>query len=264
MRLMREVRFSLLPPGSGDSRVTNSWGGWPGDAIIAPYLILRAVVSGPVDPVSGYLCNITVVDRLMRDHAIPLLQARYREAGGGVLPVPPLLTALRSTCMEHLHDGVQLEELHLSTTPYLSFSIPAGGSPMIAMTQSFEFSASHRLHCPELSEEENRRTFGKCNNPAGHGHNYRVDVTVEGAPDEQTGVVIELPTFESIVKERVLDALDHKHLNTDCSEFASVNPSVENITRIIWEKLDGAFPGCRLARVRVWETPKTWAEYGGD
>jgi len=264
MRLMREVRFSLLPPETGESPVTNSWAGWPGAAVIAPYLVLRAVVSGPVDPVTGYLCNITVVDQLLRDHAIPLMQRRYREADGRLLPVPPLLAAVWSVCAARLHDGLRLVELHLASPPHLSFSTYAGGNPMIRMTQSFEFSASHRLHCPELSAAENRRTFGKCNNPAGHGHNYRFEVTVEGAPDGATGVVIELPAFESIVKERVVDVLDHKHLNTDCAEFAAINPSVENITRVIWEKLDGAFPGCRLQRVRVWETPKTWAEYGGD
>ncbi len=260
---MREVRFSLIPPGAGGAEVTNSWAGWPAAAVIAPYLAIRAVVSGTVDPVTGYMCNISVVDRLIREHGIPLMQRRYQDAGGEPLPVAPVLSALWAACSPRLDDGVRLIELHLEVTPYLSFSMHAGGGPMIRMTQSFEFSASHRLHCAELSEEENRRMFGKCNNPAGHGHNYRFDVSVEGTPDAESGTVIQLPLFESIVKQRVVDVLDHKHLNTDCVAFAALNPSVENITRVIWDRLDGAFPGCRLHRVRVWETPKTWAEYDG-
>ena len=134
---------------------------------------------------------------------------------------------------------------------------------MILLTQQFEFSASHRLHCPELSDEQNRQTFGKCNNPHGHGHNYLLEVTVAGTPDPRTGAVLPLPAFEQLVKERVIDRLDHKHLNTDTQEFREVNPSVENIARIIWNLLQDRVAPARLHRVRVWETAKTSAEYAG-
>ena len=132
---------------------------------------------------------------------------------------------------------------------------------MVELTQCFEFSASHRLHVAGLSADENRRVFGKCNNPGGHGHNYQVEVTVSGDVSEQTGTVMSLPDFESIVKREVIDRFDHKHLNTDTEDFRSVNPSVENISRRVWELLDGKFAPARLHRVRVWETAKTWAEY---
>lgn len=135
---------------------------------------------------------------------------------------------------------------------------------MIQVTESFEFSAAHRLHCPDLSDEENRRIFGKCSNPNGHGHNYVVEVTVSGQPDDATGNVIELHLFRHTVRERVIDRFDHKHLNLDCVEFQSLNPSVENIARVIWDRLHDAFHSCRLAGVRVWETPKTYAEYNGE
>ncbi|RIK62987.1 MAG: 6-pyruvoyl tetrahydrobiopterin synthase [Planctomycetota bacterium] len=129
------------------------------------------------------------------------------------------------------------------------------------MTQCFEFSASHRLHVPGLSDEENRRVFGKCNNPNGHGHNYQVEVTVAGPVDARTGSVLPLPAFESLVKREVIDRLDHKHLNSDTEEFARLNPSVENIARVIWEILEPQMSPARLRRVRVWETAKTYAEY---
>ena len=132
---------------------------------------------------------------------------------------------------------------------------------MITMTQSFEFAAEHRLYVPELSEEQNRKAFGKCANPNGHGHNYVVEVTLAGEPDPVTGTLADLPEFEVTVKRRVIDLFDHKHLNADCPEFAQLNPTVENITRVIWEKLAGGFARGRLHAVRVWETPKTYAEY---
>ena len=94
--------------------------------------------------------------------------------------------------------------------------------------------------------------------PADTGHNYVVEVTVAGMPDERTGVVLSLPCFEQVVKERVIDLLDHKHLNLDTDEFHALNPTVENIARVIWEKLNEQVPPARLHNVRVFETPKTW------
>lgn len=132
---------------------------------------------------------------------------------------------------------------------------------MVEVTQTFEFSASHRLHVPALSEEDNLRTFGRCNNPAGHGHNYRLEVTVAGAVSEKTGRVVSLPEFEAVVKREVIDRFDHKHLNSDTEEFAALNPSVENMARTIWGLLAGKVAPARLRRVRVWETAKTYAEY---
>lgn len=135
---------------------------------------------------------------------------------------------------------------------------------MVTLTQQFEFSAAHRLHCPELSEAENRATFGKCNNPNGHGHNYIMEVTVSGRPDSRTQVLIPLPRLETLVRELVVDILDHTHLNQDTAQFRTVNPSVENIARVIWGMLDGRLSPATLANVRVYETPKTWADYAGE
>ena len=134
---------------------------------------------------------------------------------------------------------------------------------MICLTQQFEFSAAHRLHCPELSEDENRKLFGKCNNPDGHGHNYVIEIAIQREPDERHAEVIGLQQFESTVKKLVIDRLDHKHLNKNVEYFSRINPSVENIAMAIWTWLDGQFGDAKLANVRVYETPKTWADYGG-
>lgn len=134
---------------------------------------------------------------------------------------------------------------------------------MVKMTRSFEFAAAHRLHLAQWSDEKNLEVFGKCSNPKGHGHNYVLDVTVSGTPDELRGTIADPPQFDRIVFERVIELFDHRNLNEECAEFSTLNPSVENIVRVIWSRLDGAFDRCKLAGVRVWETPKTFAEFTG-
>ncbi len=132
---------------------------------------------------------------------------------------------------------------------------------MVCVTQRFEFSAAHRLDNSALDEQRNREVFGKCNNPAGHGHNYEFEVTLAG-PVGQSGRVIDQDEFASIVNRLVIARFDHKNLNAETSEFASTIPSVENIAKVIHLLLAGQFPQpVRLHRVRVWETGKTWAEY---
>ena len=136
---------------------------------------------------------------------------------------------------------------------------------MVRLTQRFEFSASHRLFNRELDEEHNHRIFGKCSNPHGHGHNYEVEVTVKGPPDAM-GSIMPVIELERLVYAAVIEPLDHKNLNVEVPEFAKLIPSVENIAMVIYNRLTPLFAGhtARLATVRVWETPKTFAEYGED
>lgn len=229
---------------------------------MVPFVTLRAVVTGPVDPSTGYLCNIHAIDRLLRARAVE----RLRDAAGDPARrggVAAEMAGLWDAVAPHAPRPARLERLVLRVTPHLSFSVRRGETGMVRMTYSFEFSAAHRLWCAELSAEENRRVFGRCTNPNGHGHNYVVKVTVAGTPDARTGTLVALGAFQRIVRESVIDRFDHKHLNEDCPEFASLNPSVENITRVVFDKLRGAFAPATLDRVRVYETPKTYAEYAG-
>ncbi len=270
VRLMREIRFSIdgdwakASQGTSDFTngypVTNPCGGWPSAVGIAPYLVLRIVVSGMPDGVTGYLVNIQELDTLLRTQAIPLATQSLTVAGAR-LTGEGLVRDILFAVAQRIPVPCALDSLTLWTTPYLSYSIHAGDTSMVELTQSFEFSASHRLHAPVLSEEENQRVFGKCNNPSGHGHNYRVEITVGGEVAEKTGSVMPLPVLEEVVMREVLERFDHKHLNTDVPEFAAVNPSVENIAAAIWRMLNGKLSPARLRRVRVWETAKTYAEY---
>jgi len=250
---MREIRFTL-PPGGGHH------GDASGGHALRPYLTLRAVVRGPVDPITGYICNIKAIDRLLRERAIGRLHRAERSTMGLASEMVALWPIVAAGCP----DGTTLDTLTLFTTPVESYALHAGDPEMVSLTYALEFCAAHRLYCPSMTEDENRRVFGRCTNPNGHGHNYVVDVTLRGTPDPRTGTLIASPEFERIVRERVIAVFDHKHLNEDLPEFASLNPSVENIARVIHEKLDGAFGSAKLAGVRVYETAKTYAEYTAD
>ncbi|RMF70963.1 MAG: hypothetical protein D6744_18675 [Planctomycetota bacterium] len=264
IRLTREVRFSVDRDWSERISlarpITNAWAGWPSAVGITPYLTLRATLSGEPDAQTGYLCNIREIDRLLRAHAIPLIARRLQESGWRVAAETLLIEIWRGLG-EGLPADARLAQLELAVTPYLRYALDAEDATMVRMTQQFEFSAAHRLHCPELSDEDNRSLFGKCNNPSGHGHNYVVDVTIGGDAGEPGGVLLPLPRFEAIVQERVIDRLDHKHLNVDTPYFRDLNPSVENIARVVFDLLDGHLAPARLISVRVYETPKTWADY---
>ena len=134
---------------------------------------------------------------------------------------------------------------------------------MLSVTQSFEFAAAHRLHCPNMSAEENRAYFGKCNNANGHAHNYVLEVTITGRPEQFSPRLLPTVHFEQTVRAQVIERFDHKHLNEDCPEFRDMNPSVENLARTIWGLLESHIAPAHLVKVRVWETPKTYAEYDG-
>jgi 6-pyruvoyltetrahydropterin/6-carboxytetrahydropterin synthase len=133
----------------------------------------------------------------------------------------------------------------------------------IELGRRYRFSASHRLHSPHLSEEENCRVFGKCNNPYGHGHNYIVEVSVSGDVDPATGMIANLADLDGFVERRVLEAFDHKSLNEEVPAFRKKVPTTENLCIEIYERLK-SFPRAKLERVRVEETSNNTFEYAGE
>jgi len=134
--------------------------------------------------------------------------------------------------------------------------------PTVYVTRRATFNAAHRLHNPERSDEWNRDTFGKCNSPNWHGHNYVLEVTVAGAPDAATGYVIDLGEVDRVVHEEVIDALDHRNLNLDVPWMAGVLPSTENLVVAIWQRLASRLGG--LNEVRLRETENNSATYRGE
>ncbi|MBZ5646771.1 MAG: 6-carboxytetrahydropterin synthase [Acidobacteriia bacterium] len=135
---------------------------------------------------------------------------------------------------------------------------------MVYLTRKAEFSASHFYHNPEFSAEENRRIFGKCNNPHGHGHNYTLEVTVKGPVDPRSGFVVDLKDLKEILNREVLDALDHRFLNKEVPEFFQAIPTTENLAIVVWNRLKPKLHAAELHRVRVYETPDLFADFFGE
>lgn len=133
----------------------------------------------------------------------------------------------------------------------------------IELGRRYRFAASHRLYTAHLTEEENRRVFGKCANPYGHGHNYVVEVSVSGEVDPATGMIANLADLDAFVERQVLDPFDHKSLNEDVPAFRETVPTTENLCIEIFQRLK-TFPRARLEHVRVEETGNNTFEYAGD
>jgi 6-pyruvoyltetrahydropterin/6-carboxytetrahydropterin synthase len=133
----------------------------------------------------------------------------------------------------------------------------------ISLSRRYHFAASHRLHTAKLSEEENKRVYGKCSNPYGHGHNYIVEVTVTGPVDPETGMIANLAELDPFVQREVIEPFDQKFLNEEVAEFREEVATTENVCREIFRRLKG-FPLARLERVRVEETSKNSFEIEAD
>jgi 6-pyruvoyltetrahydropterin/6-carboxytetrahydropterin synthase len=135
------------------------------------------------------------------------------------------------------------------------------------LTRKIGFAAGHRYHRPDWSEEENRRVFGACSNPHGHGHNYRLEVTVEGEIDRLTGFSVDLVALDALLAREVSDAFDHQHINHAIPEFASgLIPTTENILAYLWPRILGGMPdGVLLKQLRLHEDDTLFVDFtGGD
>ena len=133
----------------------------------------------------------------------------------------------------------------------------------VVFGRRYRFAASHRLHSAQLSEEENCRVYGKCNNPYGHGHNYVVEVSVSGTVDPSTGMIVNLADLDRFVETEAIEAFDHKSLNEDVEAFRANVPTTENLCKEIYQRLKH-FPLAKLERVRIEETSNNAFEYSGE
>ncbi len=134
---------------------------------------------------------------------------------------------------------------------------------IVSITRVLRFNAAHRVHNPALSDSENKRLFGKCNNPNWHGHNYTLHVTVEGTPDPKTGYVIDLGDLRDLAERELIGYLDHKNLNLDVPFMAGIIPTTENLVVECWRILAPLVSPARLTRMRLWETENHYVEYDG-
>jgi len=126
------------------------------------------------------------------------------------------------------------------------------------------FNAAHRLFRKDWSDEKNNVVFGKCNNPNFHGHNYVLEVWIEGAIDPETGYVIDLKIVKDLIKNEITDRFDHKNLNLDCKEFLNLNPTAENIAVVCWNLLRTELDAKYELSIKLWETENNLVEYKGQ
>jgi len=138
---------------------------------------------------------------------------------------------------------------------------------MIYLTRKEHFNAAHKLWRPDWSDEKNREVFGKCANANWHGHNFDLYVTVKGKPDAETGFIIDLKFLSKLIKEKVVEELDHKNLNMDVPFMLGKMASTENLAVEIWKILEpeiNIFPNCKLYKIKLYETERNFVEYFGE
>ena len=134
---------------------------------------------------------------------------------------------------------------------------------MLYVTRKEHFNAAHKLSIAEWSTEQNEEVFGKCANENWHGHNYELFVTVKGDPDPQTGFIMNVKELSAMIKEKILDKVDHRNLNLDVDFMKGIQPSTENFVKAIWDELEPGITGCTLHNVKLYETETIFAEYFG-
>jgi len=267
-KLARQVRFSINPFLAEDSVGFNSFSSRPAGEGLAIFLELYVGLLGEVEPATGFVVNVVDIDKNVTEYVVPIFAGgirKYFRQGKhiGFSEIIELLQAAGQK-LKGKFKGAKLAELSLLLNPFRKIAIDCEGTQrdckMAYFSEKFEFAAMHRLWNSDFSDERNREVFGKCANPAGHGHNYTAEVTIKAPAAGESFCVGD---FEKIVTNEFIELVDHKNLNVDVEEFKGVNPTVENITVFAWEKLAGKFGEATLHCVTVWETDKTCSSYYG-
>lgn len=273
--LSRTVRFCINDPGPVDGRdsaSSNTFAGAPSMSGLGRYYELVVRCRGEVNPATGYFVNIKAIDQAVRAAAVPII-ARACVEDPSQSPSTVLANVLPA--LSHAL-GQEVQSVRWKLTPYYGIEMSPREAKTVLIRQQFDFAAAHRLHSPALSDDDNRRVFGKCNNPSGHGHNYRVEpcVAIDLSQFERAhspASPFGLAELERVTTTAVIDRFDHTHLNQDTPEFASLsglNPSVENIARVSFELLAPAIraasQAATLRSITVWETDKTSCTYPAD
>lgn len=233
---------------------------------------LEVAWRGPVSPQDGMIINLIEIKPILAT-AVSYLENRHlnREVPAFQSQVPTvenvarfLWEALAPNVSSATLTRLKLEQSRRTRVEIKAGSTPVGSTPVFTMkvARSYEFAAAHRLHLPSLSEAANWERFDKCSNPAGHGHNFQLEVWVEGTPDPDSGYIINPTHLDSIVNDEVYARFDHKHLNEDCPEFSDLVPTSENLARVIFDLLTLRLQseGYQLARVGLRETQKNYFE----
>ena len=222
---------------------------------------LDVTIAGTPDPITGMVMNMTdlkaIVGAVLEQFDHKYLNADTPYFERRVPTTENIVRVLWGLIAPRMPEGVGLARLRLYEMSDLWAEY--AGDEEADFTRSYGFSAAHRLHAPQLSDEQNWAVYGKCNNPNGHGHNYTLEVTARSQIDDATGTAIDMVGMDRIVRA-VLDRLDHKHLDREVDGFAARTSTGEHIVIYLWEELAPRFEG-RLAHLKLWETNKNIFEY---
>ncbi|MFC1634611.1 6-pyruvoyl tetrahydropterin synthase family protein [Planctomycetota bacterium] len=263
-KLTRHVRFSINPFLPEDESGFNSFVSKPAGEGLSLFFELSAQVTGSVEPATGFVINVTDIDKNIRELVVPIFADRIRQDFRQSKHIGlPVIAELLVSAWDRLADKFEcarLSKLSLKLNPFRTITIDSKDLKMVFFNEKFEFAATHKLWNDDFSEERNFEVFGKCANPTGHGHNYVVEVTIKMPAG---GNSFRIGDFERIVDDELIGLLDHKNLNADLDEFDTTNPTIENISVFAWNRLVGKFGEATLHCVSIWETDKTYCSYYG-
>lgn len=232
--------------------------------------VLEVMVKGDIDTDNGMVINLTTLDALLKTEVLATYDHKHLNRQHPVFAknsnLQPTGENIAIEIWQRLLPQLTAKMLHRvrlyeNTTHFADYY---GEGAMVYLTKVYEFSAAHRLHAHRLTDEENHEIFGKCNNPAGHGHNYVLEVTVKGNVDARTGLVAPLNHLDEVVQKQVHARFDYKHLNLDAPEFETLNPTSENFVKVLWDVLEPNLRPAVLHRLRLRETPKNHFDYYGE
>ena len=222
--------------------------------------VVWVAIAGEVESASGMVINIKDLDAILQARLVAVLDQRslndevsfFRDRSPSL---ENLLVFCREQVEPELPPDVRLASIRIAETETLSAAFELEPAPMISLTRTYEFAASHRLHSPYLSDEENLRAYGKCNHVHGHGHNYVLEVTVSGEPDPASGMLVDLDHLDAVVEREVVVRYDHRNLDVDVEELRGQVTTSENVAKAIFDRLDASL-GRSLSRVRLLETAR--------
>ncbi|MEB3287594.1 MAG: 6-carboxytetrahydropterin synthase [Vampirovibrionales bacterium] len=246
---------------------------------------LEVTVKGPVDSQTGMVMNLKDLKALLQEEVItpldfkslnhdvpyfsdklptlenlvqfiwPRLEKRVAQMGSEDAPLSLHHLTLYEADDLFVDFGADMPDATRGEPP-----VP----PLTTLTRKYDFCATHRLYNPSFSDEQNQTVFRECNNPNGHGHNYELEVSVSGVPDQETGMVIDLVALDMLVSKWILAKVDHKNMNLDVDFLSGIIPTAELMAEAFWKQLCPHIPEpARLYKIRLIETKKNYAEYYG-
>lgn len=263
-KLCRYVRFSINPFLPADEAGFNSFASKPAGEGLSVFLELGVELAGEADIATGLIVNVSDIDHKVRDCAVGVfaekIKADFKAARHTDYDCLVKLLKITWQNLAGKFGQARICKLSLKLNPFRTLAVDDKDCAMVYYSEKFEFAAAHKLWNDKFSEKQNIEVFGRCANPAGHGHNYIVEVTVKWP----SGQAMRTGEFEEVVNQELIKAVDHKNLNEDLKEFQKITPTVENIAVFAWNKLADKFKSpVTLHCVTVWETDKTYSSYYG-